>query len=216
MKKTSTNTTKGTKAKVFADPNVVKVTFASLAREIFNKVCEYDKEDNLKKPDIDDYDITNVAEAERFKADCEEYAERKRSGKTRNFYSNEDLKVFENSIADLRASAKTTISKETLDQIVAKSKHYEIIVRNRTILNKLCLAISYSIFTKYDGYLWNFVNYSTDETIELGKDFIDTLAITVLEEFEEWCEVYSTTVKQFDNCVDRIVGKIMLALAQSK
>lgn len=215
MKKLSTTVSKGAKTRVTADSDVIKVTFASLAREIFNKVCEYDKEDNLKKPDIDDYDITNVAEAERFKADCEEYAERKRSGKTHTFYSNEDLEVFKNSIADLKASAKTTISKETLDQIVAKSKRYETIVRNRFLLRNLCLAISYSVFTKYDTYLWNFVN-STDETIELGKDFIDTLAITVLEEFEEWCGVYSTTVKQFDSGVDRIVGKIMLALAQSK
>lgn len=215
MKKTSTKVSKGAKTRVAADSDVIKVTFASLAREIFNKVCEYDKVDNLKKPDIEDYDITNVAEAERFKADCEEYAERKRSGKTHTFYSNEDLEVFKNSIADLKASAKTSISKETLDRIVAKSKRYETIVRNRFLLRNLCLAISYSIFTKYDTYLWNFVN-STDETIELGKNFIDTLAITVLEEFEEWCGVYSTTVKQFDSGVDRIVGKIMLALAQSK
>ena len=215
MKKTSTRVSKGAKAKVSADPNVVEVTFASLAREIFDKVCEYDKEDNLKKPDIDDYDITNVAEAERFKADCEEYTERKRSGNSRTFYSNRDLEAFKNSIADLKASAKTSISKETLDQIVSKSKRYETIVRKRILLRNLCLAISYSIFTKYDTYLWNFVN-STDETIELGKDFIDTLAITVLEEFDDWCGVYSTTVKQFDNGVDRIVGKIMLALAQNK
>ena len=215
MKKTSTKVSKGAKAKVSADPNVVEVTFASLAREIFNKVCEYDKADNLKKPNIDDYNIMDVSEAERFKADCEEYTERKRSGKSRTFYSNEDLKVFENSIADLKASAKTSISKETLDQIVTKSKRYETIVRKRILLRNLCLAISYSIFTKYDTYLWNFVN-SEDETIELGKDFIDTLAITVLEEFDDWCGVYSTTVKHFDDGVNRIVDKIMLALAQSK
>lgn len=215
MKKTSTKTSKNTKTGVAADPNVINVTFVGLAREIFNKVCEYDKEDNLKKPDIDDYDIMSVTEAERFKADCEEYAERKRSGKTHTFYSNADLEVFKNSIADLRASAKTTISKETLDQIVAKSKRYETIVRNRTLLRSLCLAISYSVFAKYDTCLWDFTN-STDETIELDEKFIDTLAITVLENFEDWCGVYSTTVKQFDNCVDRVVSKIMLALAQSK
>lgn len=215
MKKTTTKVSKNTKTKVTADSDVIKVTFAGLARDIFNKVCKYSKADNLKKPNIDDYDIMNVAEAERFKADCEEYAERKRSGKTHTFYSDEDLEVFENSIADLRASAKTTISKETLEQIVAKSKRYETIVRNRLLLRNLCLTISYSVFTKYDTCLWNFVN-STDETIELDEKFIDTLAITVLENFEDWCGVYSTTVKQFDNCVDRVVSKIMLALAQSK